>query len=49
MFRVMETGLRVTHPLPDVETTPVKTGAFYIVFNILSSLRSWLDRLVGLG
>jgi len=40
MFRVMETGLHLSHPQPDVETAPVKTGAFYIVFNTLSSL--WL-------
>lgn len=38
MFRVMETGHQLSHPQPDVETTPVKTGAFYIVFNTLSSL-----------
>ena len=37
MFRVTETGLHLSHPHPEVETTPVKTGAFYIVFNKLSS------------
>jgi len=39
MFRVLETGLQWTHPQPEVDTTPLKTGAFYIVFNTLSSLR----------
>jgi len=39
MYRVLETALQLCHSQPDVSTTPVKTGAFYIVFNTLSSLR----------